>query len=308
MRAVKDFFHNISVFIICVLYILAALFFLIYPYVWASKKEWSYIKNFDVLHASIFALVILCLLPLVDKVYISYLSEDLEDYNGPGCVMRFTFLAYFYSDIIRWGASTGIFRIGTPDTLFYLPPILTSMVFVVSICFTLNKFKESYEDEFWQASLLAALLSLLIRNDYMAELPIIQTAILCIITFAVVFLLCVGISEIQEWADSLEKKAASYAESQQGNNQYDSAAHQEERFNNYSQEQYKKYDRHSHDYYWKTEEANRPKKRIYFPNITSKAEARSMYRKYCKKLHPDNPATGNEERFKEMTEEYQKLA
>ena len=103
--------------------ILAALFFLIYPYIWAIIKEWGYIKTLDILHASIFALVIIFLLPLADMVYISYLSEDF-DCNGPGCVMRFTLLVYFYSDIIRWGASTGIFRIGTPDNLFYLPPIL----------------------------------------------------------------------------------------------------------------------------------------------------------------------------------------
>ena len=312
MRAVNDFFHNISVFIICVLYILAALFFLIYPYIWAIIKEWGYIKTLDVLHASLFVLVIIFLLPLADMVYISYLSEDF-DCNGPGCVVRFTLLAYFYSDIIRWGASTGIFRIGTPDTLFYLPPVLASMVFVVSICFTLHNFRDSYEDEFWQASLLAALLSLLIRNDYMAELSLIRTAILCIIAFAVVFLLCVGIREIEDWADNLSKKAECYADSQQSNNQYDSTSHQEEQFDNYSHNDSRYEQQYTYNYrksygYQKAKEANRPNIKVYFPNISSKAEARSLYRKHCKILHPDNPVTGNEERFKEMAEEFKNLA
>jgi len=45
----------------------------------------------------------------------------------------------------------------------------------------------------------------------------------------------------------------------------------------------------------------------YFAMCDSKAEAKKLYRKYAAKFHPDNPTTGNKEKFIMIDEEYNRF-
>ena len=317
MRTEKGVLYDLCVSIMTILQLIATIYYYVYPYVWAVRKEWSFVKGLNSIYAFIFPVVPLVFVPLIETVISHYLADYL-DYEGPGRVLNLTVMAYFYSKVIQWGVirwGTGTLKIGTTNILPYLAPVLAFAVFLITIFLLLHNFRLADEEEYWWAAFLASLLAFLIQRDYFPEVSLFISGLLCLGVFIIAYFLCCMIYDIQQWIDKLDKKTAASANSRQENDNNSDQEYREQSFN-YNSNDDDTFEKQFDDS-WKSQKSdhdqeadavNEPQKSVYFPNVESKIEARSMYREYCKKFHPDNLATGNEECFKEMAEEYQKLA
>lgn len=298
---------------------LELVFVYVYPAIWAACREWGYIKSLDFASAACFGLAAFAMLTFHFKLF-DGLAENkrfahFHDFYGPGLLFLLTFTAYFCSSIISYGVR--ILRLSFSDRIFYLPPAVTVIVFLTAFFLLLPEFAWADDEEIKSASCIAVVLILMMKSAYIPKTPFYVTVLTGFMTYFLVYLSCASIRDVQQWMKSLEKKAAGYAGGQNAQDGNEENAQKEQMRSDYSDtghwQWYQQADQqYSYDYTEKRSAdpelgSNGSDTKKYFSSFTTKKEAKRLYRSYCKELHPDNPK-GNEEQFKEMQEEYQKLA